>query len=544
MPHPSLPTATANTTAVSAKITILLLCLSTLRGSAGLGNAAFLPATTTISCRHHTSHSDYYCTLASKHNSGSAATQQTLPTSYRSSRSSMTIHAAYSNAVSQQQQQLSLSDFLLERKRRPTKNLVIGNEAGDADSIVSAIALAYVDSVILMMHDSNNDDDVDSKKRAKTPVVSTSKADLETQRPETVLLLQLAGVSTDALLFVDDPWILLEQQQQQQASTFAMTLVDHNRLSDKFSSGRHTVVEIVDHHSDEGLYMDNNSNDGNNNSACCVRNIAFSNAEALVASTCTLVVERLQENKVRGGDHSFHYPAQLSLLLLGVILLDSVNMAPAAGKATPRDAAALKALLDHTNWREESLLGDKAAQVLKLGDSSADKPDTTALFDALQNAKFAPAFWKSLAVRDALRLDYKSFAYGGSSTATCPSSFGVSTVLMPLIDFQTKDSVTDSIRAYMIEMHADLLVIMLAYTDNETGGLHRELLLAATDNFPVNEMAQFLQTHDGNSLQLTDVLGTATKESGLAIRCFSQGNAKASRKQVAPILLQFFENKA
>lgn len=396
---------------------------------------------------------------------------------------------------------VSLVDFLREQRQHPSTHVVIGNEAGDADSIISAITLAYVESL----------SDTTSLFQQITPVLSIPKADLETQRPETVLLLSLAGLSPavadTTLLFVDDLWI------QSQTSSLDVTLVDHNRISANFSPRHRKVVSIVDHHLDEGHHLENSGKR---------RNIAFATDAALVASTCTLVVERLREVSPPP------YPAPLSILLLGVILLDSVNMAPAAGKATPRDAAALQSLLDGTNWNE---LGAEAMKVLEFGGDG--KLDTTALFDSLQNAKFDPAFWKSLAVRDALRLDYKSFSYGGGS-------FGVSTVLTSLTDFQSKDLCVDSIRMYMRDMQVELLGIMLAYTNAESGGLHRELMLVATDNLPLEEMVQYL-LHDHDSLMLNELEGSSLNEGGLTMRCFKQGNASASRKQVVPILLQFFD---
>ena len=76
--------------------------------------------------------------------------------------------------------------------------------------------------------------------------------------------------------------------------------------------------------------------------------LPFADGHATVASTCTLVTERLMQ--LQSDDESF--PAPLAILLLGVILLDSVNLVPEAGKATPRDAAAVRALLDRTRWEE------------------------------------------------------------------------------------------------------------------------------------------------------------------------------------------------
>ena len=42
---------------------------------------------------------------------------------------------------------MDIKSFLINAKAHPTNNFVIGNDAGDADSIVSAIALAYINSL-------------------------------------------------------------------------------------------------------------------------------------------------------------------------------------------------------------------------------------------------------------------------------------------------------------------------------------------------------------------------------------------------------------
>ncbi len=128
---------------------------------------------------------------------------------------------------------------------------MIGNEAGDADSIISAITLAYVES---------SQEEIES-----TPIVSIPKADLTTQRPEVSLLMEMAGIvnASSNLIFVDDPLI------QHDAIDSKVTLVDHNILAEKFQGKNWTVMEIVDHHQDEGLYFETCS--GND------RTIAFVN---------------------------------------------------------------------------------------------------------------------------------------------------------------------------------------------------------------------------------------------------------------------------
>jgi exopolyphosphatase len=394
---------------------------------------------------------------------------------------------------------LSLEEFLKARKEGPTRHFVMGNEAGDADSIISAITLAYIESV--------------KGHTEKTPIVSIPQADLETQRPETALLLKLAGISNAAgvLLFVDQP-IVTESTEATE-----VTLVDHNRLADTFQQNDWKVVEIVDHHHDQGMYMDTCSGPS--------RWIAFADDEALAASACTLVVERMEELWRKP------YPSSLSVLLLGVILLDSVNLSPQAGKVTQRDRDAVQILLNDTNWQE---LSQESKEVLKISLSSG--PNTTAFFDALQDTKYDPGFWMSLSMRDALRLDYKEYTY-------TDGSFGVSTVLMPLDSFLLKHEFIAGIHRFMVEQNMNFLGIMLA--SEKDGHLCRQLVLCGTESFPLPDMAQFLlhSDYDQDSLELMEIEGISIPpdNSGLSFRFFDQRNVKASRKQIGPILLEFFD---
>jgi exopolyphosphatase len=390
---------------------------------------------------------------------------------------------------------LSLDEFLNARKEEPTRHFVVGNEAGDADSIISAITLAYVESVKGITE--------------KTPIVSIPQADLETQRPETVLLLKLAGISnaSGVLLFVDQPVV---------TESAEVTLVDHNRLADTLQQNDWKVVEIVDHHHDQGMYMDTCSGTS--------RWIAFAHDKALVASACTLVAERMEELWRKP------YPSSLGVLLLGAILLDSVNFSPQAGKVTQRDRDAVQILLNDTNWQE---LSQESKEVLQITSSSG--PNTTAFFDALQDTKYDQGFWMSLSMRDALRLDYKEYTYKDGL-------FGVSTVLMPLDSFLLKQDLIAGIQRFMVERNMDFLSIMLASENDDR--LSRQLVLCGTESFPLTDMVQFLvySDYDQDSLELMEMpsISIPPDKSGLSLRFFDQRNVEASRKQIGPILLEFF----
>jgi exopolyphosphatase len=524
---------------------------------------------------------------------------------------------------------LSLNDFLQDCKTRIHQNqqqqqgyhLVIGNEAGDADSIISAISLAHVEALRrseLTSSTTKTSISDDAKKRmTMTPIVSVPQEALATQRPETVLLLKLAGVSLDNLIFVNQLDDILSRSE---AVDHHLTLMDHNRLSSNpqvFQDFK--VVEILDHHYDEGAHVDTCPLSSSR------RLVAFENSQAkghgeqgdnpqqqgggggggaLVASTCTLVAERLisiWDARSRSSDSTFCgdiaetarlslYPPSLALVLLGTILLDSVNMSPAAGKGTERDAKAFASLLHGTDW---SSLPPTTLHQLSFSSSSPNvaatmtshHPDTTALFQVLQNAKFDLEFWKSLSIRDALNLDYKQFTAGMSSSSSQQQqadkqeqisqssshsyTFGLSTVLMPVSDFLSKPNVRQEILSYMQreDTQVAFLGIMLAFSDDasaeDSGGkqIRRQLILCATTNTTkssiplqnnlLQEIMDFLvqKKHDGDGLEIQEMQSVealsaaATKEDddGLMLRFLNQGNTQASRKIVAPIFLQFFE---
>lgn len=171
---------------------------------------------------------------------------------------------------------------------------MIGNDAGDADSIISAITLAYIESTC--------------NKNQLTPVVSISKNALAHERPDINLLLQLAGIrdSSGMLLFREDLLGMLGSIMKDAEQSCAITLVDHNTINKSLRNYKQelTVTDIVDHHNDEGLFMDTCS--GNH------RTIAFEHDRALVASTTTLVAEMLRRY------YPSPYPSSLGILLLGL----------------------------------------------------------------------------------------------------------------------------------------------------------------------------------------------------------------------------------
>ncbi|KAL7542746.1 hypothetical protein ACHAXR_012050 [Thalassiosira sp. AJA248-18] len=415
----------------------------------------------------------------------------------------------------------SLESFLVERKANPTKQFVIGNDAGDADSIVSAISLAYVESI-------HSDDQL-------TPIVSISKATFADERPDVNLLFRLAGIddSSSKLLFIDDLNELLEDDEKEGFPSPTLSLVDHNTLNKSLQhySENLIVTEIVDHHKDKQQYK--------RSCAGKHRNIAYDHGRALVASTTTLVAERLQ-------GVLFPYPPSIGTLLLGVILLDSVNLDESIGKVTQRDRDAVSNLLLHTDWSKA-----RPSSYLKNEDNGDITIDTNRLFHKLQRAKYDTLFWGSFSAKRALGYDYKDFhglgfvrtlkKQGGHET-----NFGISSVLMPGLDLVSKEGFYNSTLAFMQSKQIPLLGIMFAFYD-ERDVFHRQLAFVCMDQtISLRELVSTLLTssaYKSVDLQLEEV--QLPKDSWRENVClFDQNNLAPSRKQIGPMLETFLTRES
>jgi exopolyphosphatase len=368
--------------------------------------------------------------------------------------------------------------------------IAIGNPAGDADSIISSIGSAYIDTVL--------------RQTPTVPVLSIPLQDLQALRPESKYLLSLAGVTIlNNLVSIIDEDNLPEKAM--------VTLVDHNQFVVS-SKNQWSVQTILDHHVDEEAHQD----------SCKERMVAFDKDlfQALVASTCTLVVERWQ--KFAPGNSPM--PATLAILLLGVILIDSINLLPKAGKVTQRDVNAVKFLRETTDWSQLPL-------PLEVAESCSHGPDNTKLFETLQSQKFRASFWSGLTASQALKLDYKSFTVSSGHT------FGVSSVLQSMAQFLEKPDVYNGLLESFFP-ECDFIGIMFMTIENDK--LHRQLLLASPDETLTEALVQHLEADE--ALQPTNI-NRRRDSTGLHVVQMGQGNAMASRKQVAPILMEFCQKR-
>ena len=394
----------------------------------------------------------------------------------------------------------SIDLYLKERKNKPKRSFVIGNDAGDADSIISAICLAFIEG--------------------KTPIVSISR-DSFVERPEVEKLLDLAGISNASanLLFIEDLKMILDSSKEDRED-WELTLVDQNTINHSLHKFRHKfeVVEIVDHHTDEHLYTD----------TCTRRNVAFANEQALVASTATLVAELLLKQ-------TSNPPVSISTLLLGVILLDSVNLDESIGKVTPRDRDAVSKLLSQTDWSSNSLL----SYLKPSAGESQPTIDTNQLFIQLERSKYGE-HWESFDVTRALGYDYKAFNYGRRDET---QRFGISTVLMPGDQFTEKEGFFAKTTEFMRSKDIEFLGIMLTFYDKKTGEFRRQLAFCLSRHRWREIADDLLKSQMYADLALNEIRTHPLSSDEIEVHLYEQENVAPSRKQIGPMLVKFFEGE-
>ncbi|KAJ7507287.1 exopolyphosphatase [Mycena galericulata] len=429
----------------------------------------------------------------------------------------------------------SLAKFLLTAKEKylsdihatPSKGgewtVVMGNEAGDLDSVASSIAYAWVQSQI--------------QKKLSIPLIQIARDDLSL-RAENLYALKLAGITDPAnqLLSTTD----FQDIKPFPSNTFA--LVDHNRLGDSFSTDNRNanninVVAVIDHHEDEHLYSD----------SADPRQVA-------PAGSCASHVANLYPEDA-------DIPRELATLLLSAILIDTGGLR-AGGKALQADRDAASYLIPRSTVAD-SIPASIISSLSKGGSATpvvfTDIPEVKRLSDDLDLKKSDVSH---LRVWDLLRRDYKEYTYTLNWHPSAPSiKAGLSTVPLKLQSWGGGGKIEAEAKRWMEHQGLSILGVLTSFRDTSKfgkrgKGKHRR------------EMAWFIRDGtDSQTLQLNDVaahlqkgleaseeiqvrkhkmrLGKSVSGSPtVPIRgmVYKQGNAHATRKATAPLLKNIMES--
>jgi len=332
----------------------------------------------------------------------------------------------------------------------------MGNEAADLDSMVSAVVYAWYKTSIA------TEDSI-----VYVPLIPIPREDFRL-RTEAVYLFAQSKIVEKDLLFIED----IDLAALSAAQKLRLILVDHNKLGKAFSMYAESVVEIIDHHQDEGLSP------------------AAKKVIEPVGSASTLVAESI----VR--DIPERIDAEIATLLEGTMLLDTVNLDPEAERVTEKDSKMASTLLPISGMAQKSL------------------------FDALQFEKFNVA---NLSTADILRKDYKEYMAGAVR-------YGMSSALLSLDSWKQKDpALTKEFAAYAASRKLDLLIVMNAYTQPK---FTRELVLFGTERGLVGRLASGLEQAD---LGLSPLAAPAGADPN-TYKWYAQANESYSRKKLQPVI--------
>jgi len=299
-------------------------------------------------------------------------------------------------------------------------------------------------------------------------------------RPEVLALLREAGIAPEVLV---DPGDLDLSSYSTEPLALVLVLVDTDgRELPEALRGR--VVEVVDHHPPAGGLP------------AAVRRIV-----APVGSACTLVAEQILQRLPSLLERS------LAVLLLGPILLDTVNLDPAAGRVTERDRRAA-----------DRLRGPAGAP--------ADR-----LYEELREAR---ARLEGLTGRDLLRRDFKADTAGGLR-------FGIASVPVSAQQWLSREPDPGGcLRSFAEERGLGLLAVMFAF-HGSGGEFRRQLLMLVSGIGWHRALLGFLRDLPLGLSGLPGMVGALPGSGEWRWELFEQGDVGFSRKRLEPELRRFCE---
>ncbi|KAJ8581674.1 DHH phosphoesterase [Rhizopogon salebrosus TDB-379] len=398
-------------------------------------------------------------------------------------------------------------------------SIVMGNEAGDLDSIASALVYAWLCS---------------RTAGGKAIAYITTPRQHFYLREENLHALHLAGIKEpfEELYCSGDPI-------PSQASQFA--LVDHNVLDTRYASPAATVVAIIDHHTDENKHK---------------------TADPRIiepVGSCASLVTRLFSSSHVG------MPPELATLLLSAILIDTKGLKP-GGKACPADMDAAAFLLPLS-----PLTGCDAF----IEPSDIPHLPSVQFLSAILDEKKSNV--SHLSTVELLRRDYKEYTFNVPSSDFATQSFqmitvGLATVPLRLSDFfaSSEFSARETETEVFAGRNLNILGVLTTYRNKNDKGRREQLwIVRAADEGIAKKLWPGLESNDVLQLErvdLTELISADNAEAvdefkdkdakpvsavtdeqvfgdpeSFIVRAYKQGNAKATRKQTAPILRAILE---
>jgi len=388
----------------------------------------------------------------------------------------------------------------IEKEKKDFVTLVVGNEASDADSIITALTYGFLKAALHerdLLHSNIT--------RVFIPSIKCKRQHMQLKQ-ETLAILTHAGVDPNDLIHMDDYMFApLMRLIDLEDSSFQVILVDHNE-ADGLLKGKvnNRVVEILDHHMDQQAH------------AASVKKIAFDtkSGKPTVLSACSVVAQEYIHAGQLGSDLLAADGGAVASALLAVIIIDSKGMSRAS--TTDRDVA------------------DRLRSVIPNVDAQKHLQ-----FKWLQWKRVNPEFWASATLEENLLYDFKAFSSAGMTCGISATFLNLPTLLSKL----RNPAEASALDEYVIdpehldpdqEVQSTVFIIMLKRSPKH--------IAVATKNPALREFSRrYLIGQGGDKLQLDWVEETASNLHAAigSMDYYSQG--KGSRKQVGPICQSMLE---
>ncbi|GAA5916729.1 uncharacterized protein JCM6883_000092 [Sporobolomyces salmoneus] len=338
-------------------------------------------------------------------------------------------------------------DFLEDLRNNNASDwvVVMGNEAGDLDSLVSALALAYA-----FTH---------TETPQKAIALLQTEQDALDLRPENALSLHYSRMSSGHrdLLTIDE---LPIKPNEMSHRIKGIALVDHNVPRSIWDNA--TVVAIIDHHDDRGIA----------NGTANPRIVeATGSCSSLVARWLFDNVPGADKRKPGEGNVTNHLhgplPEELVELLLRTIAIDTGGMGRKS--STPIDLEASERLFPRSSWKHREL-----KQVMKVLDD--DLSASRKALDDLDLRSLLRRDWKG----DSIKTKSEKYPSLSLGFASAPVSLEEQIMRTPE---QTPPEWFAIERAWTSEIQADVTVALTNFRHPKTKRKTRQIAVIVAHGY-------------------------------------------------------------
>ena len=362
---------------------------------------------------------------------------------------------------------------IYKNKIEENLNICLGNVSCDMDSTIGAIILAYY-----LSYKNKYYDDYGNYDNFWVPVINCPRKELKA-RLDISYHLKHYGINIDNLVYVDD----MDISYYNDAGLLKLAIIDHNKL-DITQGWDKSVVVVVDHHVDQGAYMESD------------RTVEF------CGSACSMAINLIFKDNLES-----ILSKDICLFFSAAIFLDTENFKPC---------------LKGTKWGDI----DESA-LMKITRLMNDE-----YFNILLSKKTDRELNLSLGLDLILKKDYKNYVWGTFVA-------GISVIFNPMYEIlgkfgidELKSRITEKMAYTKLNFYGIISQVYLS-----DGSPIRELMFYIENVDQLEKIKVLFEKNFPFSLQKKKFTGLSKLFSFYLIK-----DGSVSRKKIEPVLKDIFES--